>query len=460
MLLPIPRRVLHLAETLAALADPWIGFVVPGLVLFAAGLLSAGRVEEGVVAFTASVALIAAVVGLSSLASFASEWIMRDRRRGEAFTLVFVLLISVVALLPAFFATREASIDAHVDDAPRKHARSIDVSVEKLPVWTRALPSELYARAVQREVEGSSASAWLLVGALVAEAVAIYGASSALHGWLLASSGNERAHHRRTVVDGASRRWPFLTPAASAVAVVHARNALRSVRGRLAVLLPGPLIAGLALLARRVPGEVPFGSLMSAQSHMALGIGCVFSLYALQAFHLNQFASDRAGLSLHFLSPVPDVDLVRGKAVGGFLIYAVAIALCFVCAWLVTPGGPTLTWFFVLLGGTATYALFAPVAAALSALFPKTADLTQTGTGGNPHGFAVLLGTIAVMALGAPPGFVLAVVHGTLHQPVLAAVLLSIWAVFSVAIAFPACSLVAALVASRRENLALVAGGR
>src|SRR5262249_34975931 len=155
----------------------------------------------------------------------------------------------------------------------------------RLPAWTRALPSELYARAVQRQIDGSSDSAWLLVGILAAEAVAIYGASSAVHGRLLASSGNERAHRRRSVVDRSSRRFPFLTPAASAVAVVHARNALRSVRGRLAVLLPGPLIAGLALLARRLPGEVPLGSILGTQSHMVLGCGCVFSLYALQAFH-------------------------------------------------------------------------------------------------------------------------------------------------------------------------------
>ncbi|HEV8113587.1 MAG TPA: hypothetical protein VGR31_12495 [Planctomycetota bacterium] len=452
LLLPIPRRALHLAEAVSALADPWLAFVVPGLVLFAAGLLSAGRIEDGVVAFAAALALIAAVVSLSALASFASEWIMRDRRRGEVFTLVFVLLISMVGLMPAFLVTRHAE--------PTGDVRSVDVPLGNLPAWTQVLPSELYARALQREVEGHPESAWLLVGILAAEAAAIYAASSAVHGRLLAASGNERAHRRRTIVDGASRRWPFLTPEASAVAVVHARNALRSVRGRLAVLLPGPLIAGLALLSRRLPGEVPFGSMLNSQSHVLLGFGCVFSLYALQAFHLNQFASDRAGLSLHFLSPVSDVDLVRGKAAGGFLIYAVSIALCFACAWVVTPGGPTLTWFFVLVAGTATYALLAPIAAVLSTLFPKTADLSQTGQGGNPHGLAVLIGSVTVMVLGAPAGLVLTIVHDRMHEPGLAAALILGWAVFCIAVAFPLCTLAAQLVKSRRENLALVAGGR
>ena len=55
--------------------------------------------------------------------------------------------------------------------------------------------------------------------------------------------------------------------------------------------------------------------------------------------YLNQFASDRAGLSLHAISPVRDADLVLGKAAGGAAIYAVSVAICVVCAALAGRGG-------------------------------------------------------------------------------------------------------------------------
>ncbi len=38
MLLPVPRRVLHLVEVVTTLLDPWVIFVLPGLVSYALGL--------------------------------------------------------------------------------------------------------------------------------------------------------------------------------------------------------------------------------------------------------------------------------------------------------------------------------------------------------------------------------------------------------------------------------------
>jgi hypothetical protein len=261
-------------------------------------------------------------------------------------------------------------------------------------------------------------------------------------------------------VSTSTRRWPGLSQGETAVALVHARNALRSVRGRLAVFIPGPLFALLSLLGRKLPGEMPFDGLLGGRSHVLLAFQCLFAMYALQAFHLNQFGSDRAGLSLHFLSPVTDLEIVRGKAAGGAAIYLVSVAVCCLCALLVAPGGPNLAWIAVLVSAAATYALMAPAAAALSALFPKTADLSQTGTGGNPHGLSVLIGTFAMSALAGPPALVLAVVRDRMDREGLALLLLAGWAVFAFAVAHPLLRLVATLVRSRRENLALVAGGK
>ena len=43
--------------------------------------------------------------------------------------------------------------------------------------------------------------------------------------------------------------------------------------------------------------------------------------------------------------------------------------------------------------------IFAPIAAWLSILFPKDADLATLGRDGNPHQLAALLGTLALQAL-------------------------------------------------------------
>ena len=481
ILLPIPRSTIHFAETLASLADPWLGFVVPGLACFAAGLLSAGRSEDALVALAATAGLLAAVASLNALTSFATDWIMRERRRGEHFTLVFVLVLSLVGLLPAVFASKldkkprienapELAPEASSENAPEtvlepkpKRSRrgfSVEAFDAKLPAWTRALPSELYGSSVQAQIEGRSEKAWLLVGALFAEALALYAASSAVHRRILGTSGSGRARRRSVDVDASSGRWPGLSRGATAVATVTARNALRSVRGRLAVFLPGPLFAFLALLGKKIPDEIPFGRAIAGEGHVLLAFQCLFGLYALQAFHLNQFGSDRAGLSLHFLSPVSDLELVKGKAAGGGVVYLVSLAICCVCAFAVAPGPLDIGWVAVLLSALATYALLAPGAAALSALFPKTADLSKTGSGGNPHGFAILLGTLALSVLVAPPALLLGVGRRWLESDGLVLLLVAGWAALALLLAHPLLALVAPLVRSRRENLALVAGGK
>jgi len=459
LILPIPRAALHLAEAVAGLADPWLGFVVPALLLFPAGLVAAGRGGDALVAGSAAIGLLVAIASLSALASSTAEWVMRDRRRGEVFTLLLVFAFSILWLLPLFFASSsEDRLKAERQDRPR--SQTIAEFDSRLPAWSRAIPSELYARSIQEQIDGNAQRAGLLVGLLLVEGAALFALSSAVHRKVLETSSNERSRRSSARVRLGLERWPGLTPAATAVAAVHARNALRSVRGRLAILLPGPLFAGLSLLARRIPDEIPFGELMGTRGYALFGFQCFFALYAQQAFHLNQFASDRNGLFLHFLSPISDRDLLRGKAVGGGVIYATSIGLCFVCAWLVAPGGPTLAWLSVLLAALATYALLAPVAAILSSLFPRTADLGKTGSGGNPHGLSVLAGTFVIPLLTTVPALALGIVQERFGRPVLALAIIAAWTLLAAATAFPMLHLVERLVASRRENLALVAGGR
>ena len=84
-------------------------------------------------------------------------------------------------------------------------------------------------------------------------------------------------------------------------------------------------------------------------------------------------------------------------------------------------------------------------------------DLNKTGSGGNPHGVAFLVGTLLVLFLSAPPGMIL---YFGSERPALALALVALWTVLAAAISIPLLGLAARALESRRENVALVAQGR
>jgi hypothetical protein len=142
------------------------------------------------------------------------------------------------------------------------------------------------------------------------------------------------------------------------------------------------------------------------------------------------------------------------------LLTATMVAPAVAGAWIVAPGGSPWLWIAVLLGAAATYLLVAPIAALLSACLPVQADLSKTGSGGNPHGLTLLAGTVLVILLAGPPGLVIALVGHRLARPGLAALSVAAWVVLAALVAGPTLGLAARAVGPRRENLALVAQGR
>jgi hypothetical protein len=456
-LLPIPRRALHGIEVAAGLADPWTAFLLPGVLLFAVGLLAAGKIASSVLALAAAAGVVCALASLAALLSFLMTWLLRSRRRAEAFTIVFVLALTLLVMLPALLAD---GLEGSLREQKARGGPGLTLSLRDLPPWTRALPTELYVRSIRMGLEERPALAWSWVAALWLEAAALYAASAAAHRRVLESADGGGPRRPAGARRGATLRLPGLTPAASAVAIAQARTALRSVRGRTIVLLPGPLVAMLGLAARWMPGEIPGGSVLGSQGHALLGAAIAFTLYALQAFSMNQLASDRAGLTLQFLAPISDADLVKGKAAGCAIVLGAAALPCLTCALLVSAGGSPLAWLAVLLAGAATYLLMAPIAVVFSALFPVASDLSKTGPGGNPHGLAFLLGTLGIVGLSLPPGLVLAVVHHRMGRPGLALGLVALWTLFAAAAAIPLLGAASRAVGPRRENLALVAEGR
>ena len=115
---------------------------------------------------------------------------------------------------------------------------------------------------------------------------------------------------------------------------------------------------------------------------------------------MNQFAIDRAGLTLTMLAPVDTMTLLRGKAIGNAVIAVIPGTVCFIAAALLLPGGDPALWVCIPLTAIAAYVTAAPVAAILSAIFPRAVDLNSIGRGSNAHGAAGLLGMLALRRRG------------------------------------------------------------
>ncbi len=462
LLLPIRRSTLHLIEVAANLTDPWIVVVVPGLLMFAVGLAVGGRLDMASAAAVAGVAMVFVLVSVGALVSFLLGWLLRSRRRGEAFTLVFVLAVSLVSIVPAFVSSNLASgrrtrATSGASAAPRPPSEpfSVDRFDAALPRWSRALPSELYGLSVRAAAQNRTGLAWLTILALALEGATIFAASAAVHQRLIGSLENEHERHRhRRSLRGF--RLPWIGQTVAAVAMASAHSLTRSVRGRLAILLPGPLIIALSMLLRRIP-DLPSGlAAVAGRGDLLFGAASILALHALQPFTMNLFGTDRAGLTLLFLSPVSDRDLARGKVLGGAVMLAFSMALCLVGAAIAAPGGDFWIWLAVPVGVASVYVFLMPAAVWFSAILPVAADLSKTGSRGNPHPIAMIAGLFLVMACLVPPALVIAAADFWFHRPVLAPLIMAAWLLLATLVAWPLLNLAAGSIGPRRENLALL----
>jgi hypothetical protein len=454
LLLPIHRRVLHLIEVLSGVSDPWIFVVVPGLVLLAIGLATGGAVVAAVIVMLAGAGLIALLLSVGALVSFLAGWVMRDRRRAELMTLVFVLGISMAGLLPHMFGSDLAQRSRDDKEAGRERpAMSVARVESSLPIWTRVIPSEMYGQVLlSAAIRRAPGDALLWTLGLWVQAAMFYLLSGVVHRRML-DAGEGQARRRVDATLVTLPRVPFLSPAASAVAVAQFRTGLKSVRGRVAVLLPGPMVALLALVLARAPEEAPWIAAIPNYGHLVFGASLIFAIYAIQPFSMNQFASDRAGLTLQLLLPVSATDLVWGKAVGTFGLFAAAGLLSLLVTGISTGSGSLLLWISVIVAASTMFVTMTPVAAAMSATFPVAADLSKTGSAGNPHGAAMLVGMVLVLVAAVPPGLIVLV--GPRFGDAVTLVATLVWAAVVGVIVVPLLSVVARLVTARRENLYL-----
>jgi hypothetical protein len=188
--------------------------------------------------------------------------------------------------------------------------------------------------------------------------------------------------------------------------------------------------------------------------------GIFFALMSLEGTLLNQFAMDRAGLTLEFLSPISDREMILGKAAAGALLVGSRAVPGMMVAALVAPGGSIFLWISLPFAALALFALMAPVGAILSALLPRPVDPGKLTKQNQPHFVASLVGMFgSLLALGPIAALAAGAVF-LLESPALALLFIVLWTGVVLLISRSLLRVAERSLSRRRENLALVAQGR
>jgi hypothetical protein len=456
LLLPIPRPVLYLGQLMSTLADPWILLAIVVILTLPFGLLAGGAAAAAVTAMLAAVCLALALSGLALIASSAVQLIVRNRRRGELLALVFILIVPVLGMLPGLLQATRPSRDRAQPRVERQE-RGTPAWLTNVERGARAVvPSELYAGAVRSAAARRFGAALLPLLALAAGACALHGVAFTVFGRVLASPGLTGSTEAGA---GVLAKWrvPGVSPATSAVAVNQLRLALRTPRGRSIVLAPFVVFAMFAaVMLRSRSGGMDLGPI---QLHSGVGLAAFSSFVAVISIlpiAVNQFATDRAGLTLAMLVPLDTRTFLAGKAIGNALVAAMPATACFLGALVLFPSGHPALWLSVPLSLVAIYLPVAPLASALSAVFPRAVDLNSVGRRSDAHAGANILGMLAFAASGAPCLFLTLLASKVLDRPALAPVFLVVWCAFCALVSALSFRPVRALFERRRENLLIV----
>jgi hypothetical protein len=300
----------------------------------------------------------------------------------------------------------------------------------------------------------------LPLGGLLVWAAALYSISAAAYGRLLESpetGGGRRGKRSPTRVT----RLPGFSPTVSAVALTQVRSGLRTVRGKMAVYINFIMLGmSYVFIFRNFDwddAEFPAGTGVGMAVALA---GFVISQLSLQPILFNQFAIDKAGLTLQWLTPISTRALTRGKMLASALLIGISSFLCLLVGLALDRGGSLWLWLALLPACASSYLILGPLAIWLSAVLPKTADLNRMGRPGNPHAMAGLVGVL-LTPLTLLPALVFAAAGLFLLGGPPAALAATLgWTLIAALISIPLQRLAERAVADRAENLLLVAAGR
>ena len=451
LLLPISRSTLYVAQSASAFGDPWNVLMIPLIVGVPIGLAAGGAFVPALLCAAMSALLIATVVGLAALATSVLHLVARDRRRGELIALLFIVVIPVAAMLPGLLG-----ID---DDDRRPRGRSGPV----VPGWaselgSRALavyPTELFVKGTRATLEGNLPQGGLSASALGAAALLVHGFGFLAFARVLDSPGSTSTRRSAPMRAAWGTRLPGVSAGASAVALAHLRLAMRTPRGRSILLSPLAIFLILGMLMYR-SGDMDFGPFRFDSGLGLATFASFMCLLSLLPIAMNQFAVDKAGLTMTLLSPLTEEEILAGKSVGNALVAAPPTLFCILAALLVFPGGAPGMWIALVLGLIAVYLVVAPVAAICSATFPRSVDMNSIGRGSNAHGAAGLIGMLSFLAAGLPPAMLTFLAAAVLQRPSLVPVFVGLWCVIACVISRVLFIQARRIFISRRENLAML----
>jgi hypothetical protein len=455
LLLPISRRLLYTAQAATTLTDPWVLLVVPAVATVPFGLLVGGAWGTAVVAAGAGTLLVIVLIGLTVLATSLIHLIVRNRRRGELLMLIFILVLPLVGMFPVLWAggARDTRGERRAERDRATRAWVTIVERRVLPL----VPSEMYVRSTRSAADQGVGEALVQMVGLVTVAAVLHTTGFFVFGRMLDSPGTSARRKAARAKPGVWR-IPGVTSGTSAVALNQIRLAFRTPRGRSILLSPLVVFIMFSAVMWRGGAGVEFGFLFLEDGISLAIFGSFVSLLAILPFAMNQFAIDRAGLTLTFLSPLDDQELLHGKAIGNAVVAGVPALFCVIGAALLFRGASLAVWLLVPLGLLATYSLMAPVAAVLSAVFPRSVDLNSIGNGSNAHGAAGLLGFLSALVAGAATLVVALVARRTLGG-YLSLLVMLIWSGLCVLVARILFMAARPILSRRRENLALIGKG-
>lgn len=394
--------------------------------------------------------LVAVVIGLAALATSILHLVVRDRRRGELIALLFIVVIPVVAMIPGLL-----DID---NDRPARGRRS-----PLVPAWARdagaravaMYPTEMFVNGTRAATAGNLPQGGVAAAGLAAAAVIAHGFGFLAFARVLESPGSTGARRSAPMRAAWGTRLPGLSMGASAVALAQLRLAIRTPRGRSILLSPVAMLLIFGMLMYR-SGDMDFGPF---QFDGGLGLATFASfmcLLSLLPIAMNQFAIDKAGLTMTLLSPLREEEVLAGKAAGNAFVAAPPTLFCIVVAFLLFRGGSPAMWLALVLGLIGVYLVVAPVAAICSAMFPRSVDMNSIGRGSNAHGAAGLIGMLSFLAAGAPPTLLALLATRVLDRPALAPVLLGAWCLAAYVIGRLLFIPARRVFLARRENLAML----
>ncbi|HJR58227.1 MAG TPA: hypothetical protein VJ813_02470 [Vicinamibacterales bacterium] len=451
LLLPIPGSVLYVAQASAALGDPWTMLAMPLLAGIPIGLAAGGALTGALICLVAGALLVVVVLGISALSTSVLHLVVRDRRRGELMALIFIVFIPLVAMLPGLLGS----------DGRRRRGEHRE---PRLPAWAseagaRALqlyPSEAFVTGTTAAAAGNAAGSGAALAALAASAMVLHGFGVLAFRRVLDSPGTTGARRSAPMRAAWGVRLPGLSTGASAVALAQLRLALRTPRGRAILLSPVAFFVIFGVMMYRNSGNMDFGPFRFGSGLGLATFASSMCLLSILPIAMNQFAVDKAGLTMALLSPLTDEELLAGKAAGNALITAPPMLVCILGALLLFPDGSPFLWATLVLGLISVHFLVAPVAAMCSASFPRAVDMNSIGRGSNAHGAAGFIGLVAFLVAAVPPALLTLLATRILERPSLAPVLLAIWCAIAYGVGRLLFIPARRFFAARRENLAML----